>query len=337
MITIFDVAKEANVSKSTVSRVVNNDPSVKDDTRVKVQAAIKKLNYAPSFFAKGIRTGKTKTIALLVPEYTNMFYGEMFNGVEDMAFKKGYVVVVCNTGNATSEKEYINKLLERNVDGIIYNTYNASKSTINFLEKLSQETPVVVMDELLGRNSNLNCVYTDGYNSSREAVHYLTKKGIKEIGYVKNNKSIQATKYRYQGFLQGLKECRLKYKKEYIYECTEEAKSNYMKAGKKAGEYFLSLQRKPSAIMTDIDLLAIGCSTQLIANGIKIPEEISIVGFDNIELGEISHPALTTIAQPTREMGCKAAEIIIDQLEGSERQVEKMVFTGELIVRDTTI
>ena len=124
MATIFDVAKEAGVSKSTVSRVINNDECVKKETRDAVNAVIKKLNYSPSFMAQAIRTRKTHTIAFMIPEYSNIYYGEMFRGVEDIALEHGYMVLVCNTErHAMNEVEYAQELLKRNIDGIIYNTY----------------------------------------------------------------------------------------------------------------------------------------------------------------------------------------------------------------------
>ena len=125
MATILDVAREAGVSKSTVSRVINNEGTVKPATRKAVEDAIEKLGYFPSYFAQGMRTGFTKTIAMVVPEYTNPFYQEMFRGVEDVALKYGYMVFVCNTERHTvSDVEYTRELLKRNIDGIIYNTYH---------------------------------------------------------------------------------------------------------------------------------------------------------------------------------------------------------------------
>ena len=125
MSTIFDVAKAAGVSKSTVSRVLNGESGVKEATREAVEKAIRDLKYTPSYLAQGIRTGKTKTIAMVVPEYTNIFYNELFRGVEDTALKYGYMVFVCNTeGSRRSEIEYTEEILKRNVDGIIYNTYS---------------------------------------------------------------------------------------------------------------------------------------------------------------------------------------------------------------------
>lgn len=336
MVTIFDVAREAHVSKSTVSRVVNKDPAVKAETRRAVEEAIRKLNYAPSYFAQGIRTGQTKTIAMLVPEYTNMFYGEMFNGVEDVAVRHGYMVLVCNTGNASSEKEYIEQLLQRNIDGIVFNTYNTESALIGYLENLSVEMPIVFMDEAIGKRLNVCAVYTDGYSCTRKAVDYLVRRGCREIGYIRNVNSIRATESRFEGYRQGLRDHGLQFAPEFVYQCPVDAEPDYIKAGIRAGEYFSRLERKPDAIMAAIDLLAIGCVTQLCNCGIRVPEDISVIGYDNIALGEVSRPAITTISQPTREMGRVAARMVIEQLQNHRIEAKKQVFEGSLIVRQTT-
>ncbi|MBC5690291.1 LacI family DNA-binding transcriptional regulator [Mediterraneibacter sp. NSJ-55] len=337
MATIFDVAKIAHVSKSTVSRVINGDPRVKPETKRAVEDAIAQLQYSPSYFAKGIRTGQTKTIAFLVPEYTNMFYGEMFNGVEDTAVREGYMVMVCNTGNAISEKEYINELLKRNIDGIIYNTYGVKPAMMRYLKQISEEIPIIFMDEVIGKKENVSCVYTDGYLSTMQGVHFLKKTGCKKIGYIRNMDSIQATESRFEGFKDGLKECGLPYLPQFVYQCPAEQNTDYMKAGIQAGTYFASLKgERPDALMTAIDLLAIGCVTALCNTGIHVPEDISVIGYDNISLGELTCPALTTIAQPTREMGKIAAEMLIDQIRKGAKEKTKKIFEGEIIVRQTT-
>jgi len=336
MTTIFDVAKEAHVSKSTVSRVVNKDPAVNSETRKAVEAAIKKLHYAPSYFAKGIRTGETKTIALLVPEYANMFYGEMFNGVEDVAYPQGYMIIVCNTGYPVSEKEYIEKLLQRNIDGIIYNTYDVGADKAPFLEKIGKKMPIVLMDEALAKQSVLPAVYADGFESSRKAVHYLAETGCVRVGYVQNTDSISATEIRYLGYRKGLEECGLIFSPDLLYQCPMKKEKNYIKAGMEAGRYFAEMKDRPDAVMAAIDLLAIGCVSQLRKLGILIPDEISVIGYDNIELGEVSAPALTTISQPTREMGRVAAQLIIDQIQKKTAGKEKKTFEGRLIIRETT-
>lgn len=336
MATIFDVAKRAGVSKSTVSRVLNHPDSVKEKTRTAIERAIRELNYTPSYFAQGIRTGKTKTIAMLVPEYSNMFYSEMFRGVEDTALAHGYMVLVCNTErHSNSEEEYIEELLRRNVDGIIYNTYQINEKTIRYLQEISDKIPVVFMDRIFQKNAEISYVLTDGYNSTRKAVHYLFERGKRKIGYIRNTEDIAVIEERYQGYLQGLKDCGLPVKQEFIYRIEHEHEPDYIRLGRRAAKHYLKLSRRPDAIMAAIDTIAIGCLLQLRREGVQIPEEINVVGYDNISLSELIEPSLTTIAQPIRKLGQKAGEIVIAKINGEEIDYQVM-YDGELVIRDTT-
>ncbi|WP_343248873.1 LacI family DNA-binding transcriptional regulator [Diplocloster hominis] len=336
MATIFDVAKRAGVSKSTVSRVLNHPDSVKEKTRTAIERAIRELNYSPSYFAQGIRTGKTKTIAMLVPEYSNMFYSEMFRGVEDVALAHGYMVLVCNTErHSNSEEEYIEELLRRNVDGIIYNTYQINEKTIRYLQEISDKIPVVFMDRIFHKNEGISYVLTDGYNSTRKAVHYLFERGKRNIGYIRNTEDIAVIEERYQGYLQGLRDCGLPVKQEFIYRIEHEHEPDYIRLGRRAAKHYLMLARRPDAIMAAIDTIAIGCLLQLRREGVRIPEEINVVGYDNISLSELIEPSLTTIAQPIRELGQKAGEIVIARINGEEIG-HQVIYDGELVIRDTT-
>lgn len=336
MVTIFDVAKEAGVSKSTVSRVLNNDPKVKSETRIAVNEAIERLQYTPSYVAQAIRTGKTKTLALIVPEYTNIFYAEMFRGVEDVALKYGYMVLVCNTErHFAAEKDYIDSLLKRSIDGIVYNSYKADNSMEKYLHSISREIPIVYMNKVGNEDSDVACVYTDGFESTRKAVHYLYNQGKEKIGYVRNSEDISVIEDRYQGFLQGLKDCGLRFEEKWTYRVLRENEPDYVKLGRDAAKYYISLGERPEAIMTAIDMIGIGCIKEFNETGVKIPEQISLIGFDNISLSNLIEPSLTTISQPIRKMGQCAAEIIIAQLNGKEIK-KRVVFEGDLIVRNTT-
>lgn len=336
MATIFDVAKEAGVSKSTVSRVVNHDERVKDDTRAAVEAAIEKLNYSPSFMARAIRTRKTNTIAFMVPEYSNIFYTEMFRGVEDVALKHGYMVLVCNTErHVMSEVEYAQELLKRNIDGIIYNTYRMNDEMAEYLHHAEKKIPIVYMNKATGSDLDAPHVYTDGLSSTKSAVEYLYRKGKRKIGYVLNSEDISIIEERFYGYQEGLEACGLQKNEKWIYRVRREYEPDYIKLGRDAAKYYLSLAERPDAVLTAIDMIGIGCVKEFQASGIKMPEDISVIGFDNVFLSELIDPALTTIGQPIREMGQAAAEILISVLEGKEHR-NTVVFEGKLIVRETT-
>lgn len=336
MSTIFDVAKAAGVSKSTVSRVLNGEEGVKEETRTAIEKAIKELKYSPSYFAQGIRTGRTKTIAMMVPEYTNIFYSEMFRGVEDVALEYGYMVLVCNTErHANAEVEYTKELLKRKVDGIIYNTYSNSEQMLDYLKQLSRQLPVVFSNKIFSDEKDIAYVHTDGFKGNRKAVHYLYERGKRRIGYIRNTSDISVIEERYEGYLQGLKDCGLPYREELIYRITQNKEPDYIKLGQEAAEYYINLNERPDAILAAIDTLAIGCVQRLLKRGLRVPQDMNVIGFDNISLSEMIEPPLTTISQPIRRMGQKAAEIVIAKIEGRETE-NHIVFDGELIVRETT-
>lgn len=336
-VKIIDVAREAGVSKSTVSRVLNKDKAVSDKSRRAVKEAIKKLNYTPSYFAQGIRTRRTKTVAMLVPEYSNYFYSEMFLGAEDAALKHKYMVLVCSTlRHAKSEIGYIKELLSRSVDGIIYNTYRTSEDTLDYLSKISESVPVVVMNPSKGENGHFSYVYTDGYESTRKAVHYLYEKGRHEIGYVRNVESINITDDRFEGYLMGMKDCGLPVDERFIYHVDDEGgEPDYIALGRQAAKKIIDQDKRPDAILTAIDMLAIGCIKEFNAQGVKVPEDINIIGFDNVSLCELIDPSLTTISQPTRLLGQRAVETIIAKIDGRETD-ERAIFDGKLIIREST-
>lgn len=336
MVSIFDVAREAGVSKSTVSRVINQEASVRKETREIVEDAIQRLGYSPSYFAKGIRTGKTSTIAMMVPEYANIFYTEMFRGVEDIALKYGYMVLVCNTErHMTSEIEYTKELLKRNIDGIIYNTYHKDDSVSAYLREVSNTLPVVFMNNIFDAQADVAYVYTDGFSSTRKAVRYLFNQGKRRIGYVKNSEDISVLSDRFQGYLQGLEDCGLEPEEKWVYQVRRETEPDYIKLGGDAARYYISLAARPDSILTATDMIGIGCIKEFNASKISIPNDISIIGFDNISLGNLIEPALTTISQPIRKLGQTAAEIIFAKISGEKIQ-EKVVFEGALIVRQST-
>jgi LacI family transcriptional regulator len=335
--TIFDVAKMAGVSKSTVSRVLNQPDDVKPEVKNAVIDAIKKLDYTPSYFAQGIRTGRTKTIAMLVPDFSNVFYSELFKGVESVALKSGYMVIICNTDRQIEEEyRYINKLIGRKIDGIIYNTYNISRKNIDTLTELTAQTPIVFMDNVFKKGDNFSYVVTEGCDSTCEAVTYLYRQGRRRIGYIKMVPKISVIENRFRGYLKGLKNCGSPVEEELIYQPNPAILGDidHMRIGAMAGAYFASLPKPPDAVVAGFDILAIGCMRELKKLGVKIPDDIALIGFDNITLCELVEPALSTIGQPITKLGAAAARIIIDKLNRKPTQ-EQIVFPGELVLRQS--
>lgn len=338
MASILDVAKLAGVSKSTVSRVVCNNGFVKEDTRLAIERAMKELNYTPSYFAQGIRTGKTKTIAMLVPDQSNVFYNAMLDGIETEALKYGYMVFVCNTNRSLStEISYTKELLKRNIDGIIYNTYEKSRKNLDYFLSLSETLPLVFMDNIVPKGEMAPFVVADGYKSTKSAVQYLYQKGCRKIAYIRIPPDISVINHRYEGYKAGLQECGIPMNKEYVFQSEKRSVTEtHLDVGMEGAKYLMSLPVRPDAIMAATDVIAIGAIKYLKSQGIQIPDEVKIIGYDNISLCTIIDPQLTTIAQPIREIGAEAAKILINRINGIHNEREQLVLDAELLVRETT-
>jgi LacI family transcriptional regulator len=336
--SIWDVAKLAGVSKSTVSRVISNNGSVKEETRLAIERAMRELSYSPSYFAQGIRTGKTKTIAMLVPDNQNVFYNAMLDGIEDVAMKYGYMVLICNTHrDLNTEISYAKELLKRNIDGIIYNTYEKSRKNLDYFLNLSETLPVVFMDNIVPPGEKAPFVISEGYRSSKEAVEYLYRQGCRRIAYLRIPPDVSVINHRYEGYKAGLQECGMTIDKELVFQ--SENRNNtltHMDVGMEGAKFLMNLPNKPDAIMAPTDVIAIGAIKYLKGQGIRIPQDVKIVGYDNIALCTLVDPMLTTIAQPIKEIGAQAARILINKINGVVNEKEQLVLDTKLIVREST-
>jgi LacI family transcriptional regulator len=338
MPNIWDVAKIAGVSKSTVSRVINKSGSVKEDTQIAVNDAIKKLNYSPSYFAQGIRTGKTRTIALLVPDHSNTFYNEMLRGVEEVMLKHDYMTLVCYTVKCPSrEINYGKELVKRNVDGIIYNTYEKNKKSFDYFLNLSKSMPVIFMDNIAPPNENVSFVLTEGRESTKKATLYLYNKGCRRIAYLRVPPKISVINQRFEGYSEGIFESGVGFDEKLVYNSdVNGGESSYIEMGINGARYLMSLENPPDAIMASIDTMAIGAIKYLKSAGYSVPGDVKVIGYDNIDLCTLIEPTLTTIAQPIYRLGTEAANILINKIKGESSIKDQIVFDAELIIREST-
>lgn len=336
MATIWDVAKLAGVSKSTVSRVLN-DGGCSPETKEAVLTAVKKLNYQPSSFARNIRTQKSMTIALMVPDASNLFYTEMFKAIDEVAFAQEYMVTLCDTqNNPEYEIKYAEKLLQHRVDGLIYATYKMDAQSQNYFVNLSKELPVVFVDYAFKHYPDISIVATEGLNSSRDAVRFLYSKGKRHIGYINFPENVEVTKLRYQGYLKGLEDCGLPFSSSLVYFPAPNDSSHVRDLGSSGADILLKNNPDMDAIMAAADPLAVGAMKRLKKMNVRIPEDVCVVGFDNNEICEIIEPTLTTIAQPIRDVGIASARILFNKINNIKNEQERIFFKGELIQRNSS-
>ena len=263
MSTIWDVAKLAGVSKSTVSRVINNG-SCSPEAKKAVLDAIEKLNYQPSYFAKNIRTQKSMSIALVIPDISNLFYTELFKTVQKVAYAHQYMVILCDTQhNSDYEIKYVKQLINRKVDGLIYGTYKMDAKTQSFFVSLSESLPIVFIDYAYKRYENISIVATEGYQSTSEAVKFLYDKGRRHIAYINFSRDVEVTQLRYQGYIKGLEDCGLAYSSNVVYFPRSRKKMDGISIGYHGARELLSRNQKIDAIMTAADQIAIGVNKYL--------------------------------------------------------------------------
>ncbi len=338
-ITIWDVAKRAGVSKSTVSRVMNNG-SVSEEAKKAVYDAIANLNYKPSCFAKNIRTQKSMTIAMMIPDASNLFYTEMYKAVEKVIFEKEYMVIICDTQNSTDyEIKYAQKLLDRKIDGLIYCTYKMSERSERYFINLSKRLPMVFMDFAFAKfaaKEKISLVATEGIESTRSALEFLYKKGRRNIAYINFPSDTQITIPRFEGYKMGLEKCGLPFREDLVYFPKPEHELDAIELGYAGAKTLMNAKTPPDAIMVAADPLAIGAMKYLKEHKIKIPKELSVIGFDNNNVCELIEPNLTTIAQPIQQLGMQAAQMMLNKLNGITSGETNIIFKGRLIERGTT-
>lgn len=327
VVTIKDVAREVNVSVTTVSRVLNNKPDVSEETRKRVKEAIKKLGYNPDNIARGLVLRKTNTIGLIIPDINNPFFPEIVKGIERKAKEEGYSLILCNTDNSKEEeREALALLRSKKVDGIILSFSIENQEVLKELEE--EEYPVVQIDRRI-TGSRYPAVTIDNKKSAYIATEYLIKQGHKEIAHVTGDLSTDTALARLEGFKMALANYKVPFREEWVLE------GDYSKgSGKELMERIIKLKHRPTAIFFANDLMAFGAYETIHNYNYRIPEDFSIVGHDNIEITSFVKPGLTTMDQPKYQLGAIAVEKLINLIEKKD-DFHSVILENELIIRDS--
>ena len=327
---IHDIAKLAGVSKSTVSRVITKNGYVAPESQKRVLQVMEEVNYKPNMFAKGMRTNRSYSIGILFPDLSNPFFAEWYHVVEQISESKGYLNYICITDPyGKTEMKRIDDLLAKSIDGIIYFSYQKQLDIITKLKAISKHTPVVCCDEMM-IGEDLTHVCADGKQGTYQATRYLIEKGRRRIAYIKGSDAYQVAYSRYEGYLQAMKEAGLPVDGSLVFNGDFK-----MSDGMEAASCFMKLANPPDAIMAATDLMAIGALNYLNAQGIPVPEQVAVVGFDKLQGTTETNPQLTTIELPIETLAIHAIETLISQIEGDKAVIRK-VFDCNLIVRQST-
>lgn len=325
--TIYDVAKAAGVSIATVSKVLNNTGNIRDSTREKVKQIMEKLNYQPSLMASALTGKGTETLGLVVPDISNPFFSEMAKTIEDRAHESGMSVIICSTDeNTEKEKKYIELLQRKQVDGMIV---ASSFHDMEILKRVvDQKTPLVMLtqdDEGLSVTS----ISVDDFKGGFEATSHLISAGHRDIVMIAEY--AKSSKFRINGYLEAYKEYGIETSEENIYRTIASIEN-----GREVFRKIVQRGKVPIGIFACNDLIAVGVIQEAKEMGLKIPDDLSIVGFDNTILATTTVPGLTTIAQPITEMGKRVVDVIIREIKEKNQTKERILFKPELIIRGTT-
>lgn len=335
MATIYDVAKKAGVSKTLVSRVINNQTGVGSESRARIMEAMRELQYKPNTLARSLVLQRTNLVGVILDSLTEQYFFDVIRGVEDKVKENGFRVIFCSGRNDRREKEtYIDFFSNGTTDGAII--YGSDLDDADLIRRRAQmDFPFVVVENEV-EDANVNNVLIDNTYGSKLAVDHLVDKGCRRIMHVTGAKSTKAALRRWQGYLISMKNYGLE-QYQSVVECDEFG----VDAGYAAIKDFIRQNGKealPEAIYFGADNTAIGGMMALEEEGIRIPEDIKIVGFDDDKLWDLdkSHKKLTTIRQPLYEVGAKAVEILLGQIHNPDSPRQKVIMKPELIIRETT-
>jgi len=326
--TSRDVAKRAGVSVATVSRVLNESSSVSPDSRRKVLQAIQALDYQPSRAAQQLRARRGRVLGLIISDIQNPFFTSVVRGIEDLAHEHGYSLVLCNSDeNAEKERLYVNVMRAEGAAGVILAAVSEDSPYVHSL--VGQRIPVVAIDRRL-KDASIDSVCVDNVEAAREAVSTLIDMGHRRIGLIAVPLSITTGRDRHAGYLRAFHERRLKVSREWIRFGDTRETGGYACAGE-----LLQLDSPVTALFTTNSLMTLGALRRIHESGLQIPQDISIIGFDDMPWASLLRPALSNVAQPTYELGRTAAQLLLERLENPQRPPAHVVLKTRLVMRDS--
>jgi LacI family transcriptional regulator len=325
--TIKDVAARAGISYTTVSHVVNGTRPVSDQVRSKVEAAIAELGYVPSGVARSLRVRATGTLGLLLPNASNPYFAELARGIEDHAERNGYSVILCNSDDDIDKQlRYLRVLLERRIDGLIVATVASDAAFAQALAAL--RVPLVLVDR------SLEGVSADQLRVDHEQGAYLATRHLLELGHrrivcIGGPASTQVVQLRAGGYRRALDEAGIE--AQAVVDCAFTSP-----AGHAAAQVLLAGEQRPTAIFAGNDMIALGVLRAAAERGLQVPQQLSVVGFDDIEVSRYLHPALTTVGQRIGQLGEQAAERLLARIRKPGLVAEQRLIEPTLMLREST-
>jgi LacI family transcriptional regulator len=326
VVTLKDVAERAGVSTATVSHVINDTRYVSDELKAKVRQAMEGLDYHPNAIARSLRRRRTQNIGMIVPDISYPFLGEVAKGVEDAGFKRGYNVILCDSdGKLEREADYIELLQEKKVDGIIFVAAGESRSHVQAL--LDQAMPVVVCARQLS-GVEVDEVIADNEGAGRQATEHLIRLGHHRVGCIAGPRDLGVSSKRVDGYRHALAHHHLPLHEDWIAYASFQPRGGY-----EAMDELLALNEPPTAVFACSDLMAIGAICAASRTGLRVPQDMAIIGCDDIALAAFTNPSLSTVAQPKYEMGVVSVEMLVERIRDRSRPPARRLMPTELVLR----
>jgi LacI family transcriptional regulator len=330
MANMHEIARIAGVSLGTVSHVLNGTANVREPRRTRVLQAVQALGYQPSQLARGLRRDTTNTIGMIIPDVTNPFFPAVVRGAEDVAFSRGYRLILCNTDNDHSkELIHLNELRTYLPAGLIVIPSNFSDLTAQAESYRQAGTGVVCIDRLPKHWSG-DSVTANNKAGAYEATRHLIKMGHTQLAMITGPLHLTNAKERLEGFQRATKEAKLVVPPEYIQEAAFDKQGGYQKT-----PVLLRLIPRPTAIFAGNDMIALGILLAIREAGLRCPDDVSVIGFDDLEFGEVTNPSLSSVSQSGYQLGSTAASLLLDRKDGLITSTKHVVLETVLKLRDS--
>lgn len=331
-VTIKDIARKVGVSIATVSMVINNkDSRISERTKQRINEAIRELNYHPNIAARSLMTSETKTVGLIIPDVSNPFFADFAKNLESRLSQHQYSLFLCNSNNNLEKEEnYLSELINRNVDALVISSVNIEELSETELFR-QVKTPILLFDRKLD-SSNINTISIDNFRGGYLAAQELVRHGHTDLCCISGSFRLDNIRTRFEGFRSFLGESGLSFGGESLYEGELTLEHGY----RSAKEFVRRRKEKNyTAVFCTNDLIALGVYKAFREEGVRIPEDVSIIGFDNVEFTAYLSPPLTTVAQPVRELGEKSADIVVNLLSGN--RTNEPLFLPVALVRRASV
>jgi len=331
-ISLKDLAQELGVSISTVSRALNNHPDISPEVTRKVKKLAAELNYSPNPLAMGLLKQATRMIGVIVPDLVTHFYSSIISGIEQIAEEKGYYILIASSNESLKkEMKAVENLMKTRVEGLIVCLSQETKTYDHFDRLINNNIPLVFFDRVC-RTDMVPSVVVDNIDAAQKVTKHFYKNGFHRIAYIAGPDHLNISKQRTEGYITGLKKCGLEFRPELLVKCN-------MSAGEatKATATLLELTERPDAIFGINDTVAFAAMKEIKRHGLRIPEDIALVGFTDEFHSTVVDPALTSITHPTFEIGQEAARLFFSRIENPEAEPKQKVLKTKLVIRKSSV